>query len=275
VRTFGESPSDRILTQIPDVQIRTYIDRLAMSRAAARHASRTLTHVIATRGSARMIVATGASQVDFLDALTATPDIDWTRVEMFHLDEYVGLSIDHPASFRRYLRARLISKTGIVKYHLLDGERDALQVADDVGRLLASAPIDVAFVGIGENGHLAFNDPPADFETEQPYLVVTLDERCKQQQVDEGWFASTADVPAQAISMSVRQILKSHEIICVVPDARKAEAVKRCVEGELSPMAPASILRTHANTTLYLDRESAALLNETPRLLGDLRAHDD
>jgi glucosamine-6-phosphate deaminase len=253
------------------VQIKAYADRLTMSRAAARHAGRTLTHVIATHGSARMIAATGASQFDFLDALTAAADIDWTRVEMFHLDEYVGLPIDHPASFRRYLQKRLIGKTGIAKYHLLDGEHDARRVADDIGRVLASAPIDVAFVGIGENGHLAFNDPPADFETEQPYLIVILDERCKQQQVEEGWFASTADVPAQAISMSVRQILKSHEIICVVPDARKADAVKRCVEGELSPMAPASILRTHANTTLYLDRESAGLLNQAPRLLRDLQ----
>jgi glucosamine-6-phosphate deaminase len=140
-----------------------------------------------------------------------------------------------------------------------------------VARELASAPVDLAFVGIGENGHLAFNDPPADFDTEQPYLIVTLDHRCRQQQVGEGWFASLADVPTHAISMSVRQILKSREIMAVVPDARKAEAVKRCVEGDVSPAAPASILRTHANTTLYLDRDSASLLHEAPPILRDIQ----
>jgi glucosamine-6-phosphate deaminase len=253
-------PNDMRVYDRRSMRIEAHADRLAMSRAAAAHAGRTLRCVIAGRGRARIIAATGASQFDFLDALTSEPGIDWTRVEMFHLDEYVGLPIDHPASFRRYLLERLIRKAGIVTYHLLDGEHDAARVAGDVGHLLAAAPIDVAFVGIGENGHLAFNDPPADFDTEEPYLIVTLDDRCRQQQVGEGWFASVAEVPAQAISMSVRQILKSREIICVVPDARKADAVKRCVEGEVSPMAPASVLRTHPNTTLYLDRESAALL---------------
>jgi glucosamine-6-phosphate deaminase len=253
------------------MRIEAHVDRLAMSRAAASDASRTLQRVLATRGEARIVAATGASQLDFLDALTSQPGIDWTRVEMFHLDEYVGLSIDHPASFRRYLLERLIQKAGIGRYHLLDGERDAPRVADSIGRLLASAPIDVAFVGIGENGHLAFNDPPADFDTEAPYLIVTLDARCRQQQVGEGWFTSVEEVPAQAISMSVRQILKSRQILCVVPDARKADAVKQCVEGVVSPMAPASILRTHPNTTLYLDRESAALLSDTPHPLCDLQ----
>ena len=236
-----------------------------MSRAAARHAAQSLRSAIASRGGARIIAATGASQFDFLDALTAAPDVDWTRVEMFHLDEYVGLAIDHPASFRKYLLERLINRTGIARYHLLDGEDDAARAADRIGRELAGAPIDVAFVGIGENGHLAFNDPPADFATERPYVIVTLDEACRRQQVGEGWFASVADVPSHAISMSVRQILKSREIICVVPDARKAQAVKACVEGEVSPMAPASILKTHANTTLFLDRDSAALLSPAVR----------
>lgn len=245
--------------------IKTYIDRLTMSRAAARRAAGALGDAITARGTARMIAATGASQLDFLEALTEARDIDWSRVELFHLDEYVGLPIDHPASFRRYLLERLIDKTGIVRYHLLDGEHDAAHVAERVGRKLAEAPIDVAFVGIGENGHLAFNDPPADFDTEEPYLIVTLDDACRQQQVGEGWFESVADVPSQAISMSVQQILKSREIICVVPDARKANAVKACVEGEISPMAPASILRTHADTTLYLDQDSAALLNAATR----------
>jgi glucosamine-6-phosphate deaminase len=242
-----------------------------MSRAAARHARRALREAIAARGAARIIAATGASQFDFLDALTAPSDvdaIDWTRVEMFHLDEYVGLPIDHPASFRRYLLERLVNKTGIVRYHLLDGEHAAAQVADRVGRELGETPVDAAFVGIGENGHLAFNDPPADFDTERPYLIVTLDEACRRQQVGEGWFASVTDVPRQAISMSVRQILKSRQIIGVVPDARKSQAVKTCLEGEVSPMAPASILQTHANTTIYLDRDSAALLD--PAIRGEI-----
>jgi glucosamine-6-phosphate deaminase len=243
------------------LRIKTYVDRLTTSRAAARRAARTIRCAIEQRGGARIVAATGASQLDFLEALTAAPGIDWSRVEMFHLDEYVGLPIHHQASFRKYLLDRLINRTGIAFYHLLDGECDAQRVADAVGRELAKAPIDVAFVGIGENGHLAFNDPPADFATEQPYVIVTLDEACRRQQVGEGWFASVADVPSRAISMSVRQILKSREIICLVPDARKARAVRDCLQGEVSPLAPASILQTHANTTVYLDRDSAALLS--------------
>ena len=254
------------------MQIKTFVDRLTMSRAAARHAARALAAAIEARGGARLVAATGASQFDFLDALTAAREIEWSRVELFHLDEYVGLPIDHPASFRRYLLERLIAKTGITRYHLLDGEHDAALVAQRVGRTLAEAAIDVAFVGIGENGHLAFNDPPADFETEQPYVIVTLDEACRRQQVGEGWFDSAAEVPSQAISMSVRQILKAREIIGVVPDARKAAAVKACVEGRVSPEAPASILQTHVRTTLYLDRESAALL--APSTRGDLLESD-
>ncbi len=236
-----------------------------MSMAAARHAAQALRIAIGARGDARIVAATGASQFDFLEALTAAPDIDWTRVEMFHLDEYVGLPIDHPASFRKYLLERLIRKTGMTRYHLLDGEHDAARVAEHVGQEIGRTPVDVAFVGIGENGHLAFNDPPADFVTDRPYVIVTLDAACRRQQVGEGWFASVAEVPSEAVSMSVRQILKSREIICVVPDARKAQAVKACIDGEVSPMAPASILRTHANATIYLDRDSAALLTSASR----------
>jgi glucosamine-6-phosphate deaminase len=247
------------------MQIKTYVDRSTMSQAAARHAARTLRETLGHRGRARIVAATGASQFEFLDALAKAPDIDWSRVEMFHLDEYVGLPIEHPASFRKYLLERLIRKTGITRYHLLDAERDATAVAERVGEEIAQEPIDVAFVGIGENGHLAFNDPPADFDTERPYLVVALDEACRRQQVGEGWFASVADVPSHAVSMSVRQILKCREIICVVPDARKAQAVKACLDGEVSPMSPASILQTHANTTVYLDLDSAALLRPERR----------
>jgi len=255
------------------MHVKTYIDRSTMSLAAARQAAGALRAAVGARGEARIVAATGASQFGFLEALTAAPDIDWTRVEMFHLDEYVGLSIHHPASFRKYLLERLVRKTGLTRYHLLDGEHDAARAADEIGRAIGSAPVDVAFVGIGENGHLAFNDPPADFATEQPYLIVALDEACRRQQVGEGWFASIADVPSHAISMSVRQILRSREIICIVPDARKAQAVKACLAGEVSPMAPASILQTHANATVYLDQESAALLS--PAIRGAVLADVD
>lgn len=240
--------------------VKVYEDKRSLSSAAAEQASIALRHAVLAQGRARITVATGASQLDFLDALTRAEDINWKRIEMFHLDEYIGLPITHPASFRKYLLERLIHTAGITNYHLLDGEANAPEVVRSVGKVLRSAPIDLAFVGVGENGHLAFNDPPADFRTEDSYLVVNLDEPCRRQQVGEGWFADISEVPRQAISMSVRQILKAKEIIAVVPDARKAQAVKLCLEGEVNPMAPASILRTHPATTLYLDSESARLL---------------
>ncbi len=182
---------------------------------------------------------------------------------MFHLDEYVGMPESHPASFRGYLRERLINKAGIVDYHLLNPEGDPAAECRRVGRLIQEAPIDVAFVGIGENGHLAFNDPPADFETEEPYLVVNLDLRCRQQQLGEGWFRTIEEVPTQAISMSIRQIMKSRAILCIVPERRKANAVKATLSAPVSPMVPASVLRTHPNTTLFLDRESASLFEDS------------
>jgi len=243
-----------------DVVIKCFNDKLEMARTAAEQAAAILRQTVQAEGKARLIAATGASQFEFLQVLTSLPGIDWQKVEMFHLDEYIGLPASHPASFRRFLQERLIQKAGITKYHLLDGEQEAEEVMRRTGQALLSAPIDVAFVGIGENGHLAFNDPPADFETEEPYLVVNLDEACRRQQLGEGWFAALDDVPKRAISMSVRQILKAKRILCIVPDARKALAVKACFEGEISPLAPASILRTHADTTVYLDSHSAALL---------------
>jgi glucosamine-6-phosphate deaminase len=239
---------------------RVFDDKMSLGKAAADQAAAAVRRAILDRGCARIIVATGASQLEFLDALTSSKNIDWQRVEMFHLDEYVGLPITHPASFRKYLLERLIHKVGIVNYHLLDGSGDPDEVVRCVGKALQSSLVDVAFVGIGENGHLAFNDPPADFRTEEPYLIVELDEACRRQQVGEGWFANSSEVPPRAISMSVRQILKAKEIICVVPDGRKAPAVKLCFEGEVSPMAPASILRTHPEATIYLDKDSAGLL---------------
>jgi len=243
------------------MMVRVFDDKKLLGEAAAEQASEAIRRAIGKQGMARIIAATGMSQVDFLDALTHDDKIDWRKVEMFHLDEYVGLPLTHPASFRKYLFERLIHKVGLTNYHLLDGTGDANETVRVVGEALRAAPVDVAFVGIGENGHLAFNDPPADFQTEEPYLIVELDEACVRQQVGEGWFANISEVPRRAISMSVRQILKAKEIVCVVPDARKAAAVKLCFEGEISPMAPASILRTHSAATIYLDRASASLLS--------------
>ena len=242
------------------MRVQTFSDGDSLARAAATDAASRIRDAIAASGRARIIAATGNSQRAFLGALTRTPDLDWSKVEMFHLDEYIGLPADHPASFRRYLRERLIGPTGMTSVHVIDGERDPAEVIRALGRELRSAPIDVAFVGIGENGHLAFNDPPADFDTDEPYLVVRLDEACRRQQVGEGWFASIDEVPERAITMSIRQILKARAILAIVPEARKAAAVRLCLESEISPMAPASILRTHADTSLFLDAESASLV---------------
>jgi glucosamine-6-phosphate deaminase len=241
--------------------LKVFDDKASLSKAAALQASSAIRRAISDRGRARVIAATAASQIEFLNALTKAPDIDWQLVELFHLDEYIGLPVTHPGSFRKMLIDQLIQKTGITKYHLLDGDANPADVVRRVSAAVASAPIDIAFLGIGENGHLAFNDPPADFETEEPYLIVNLDEACRRQQVGEAWFADISQVPKQAISMSVQQILKSKEILAVVPDTRKAQAVRKCFEGEISPMAPASILRTHSNATIYLDKNSASLLS--------------
>lgn len=252
--------------------LRVFADKLSLGQAAAEQATAAIRRAIADRGHARIIAATAASQREFLDALTKTPGIDWTKVEAFHLDEYIGLPITHPGSFRKMMMEQLVGPTGISRYHLLDGDAaDPAAMTRKVGQALASAPIDIAFLGIGENAHIAFNDPPADFDVEDPYIIVNLDEACRRQQVGEAWFADISQVPTRALSMSARQILKAREIMAVVPDRRKAQAVKACVEAEISPMVPASILRRHANTTIYLDRESASLLS--PSLLKSLTDH--
>lgn len=251
------------------MRLRVLEGRNTLGSAAAAQAAAAIERAIRQKGKARIIGASAASQFEFLEALTSTAGIDWKAVELFHLDEYIGLPKTHPASFCKFLQDRLISKTGIVTYHFLDGEKDPSEVIRRTTEAIRIAPIDVAFVGIGENGHLAFNDPPADFEIEEPYIVVTLDQACRRQQVGEGWFATIEEVPKQAISMSVKQVLKSKEILAVVPGPKKAQAIKACFEGPVSPMAPSSILRTHPNATVYLDRESAALLSaETQAALG-------
>jgi glucosamine-6-phosphate deaminase len=243
------------------MRLRVFEERDSLGKVAAEQGAEAIQKAIREKGKARIIGASAASQFEFLEALTATPGIDWARVELFHLDEYIGLPMTHPASFCRFLQDRLISKTGITQYHLLDGEKDPAEMIRRTNEAISASPIDVAFVGIGENGHLAFNDPPADFVTEEPFIVVNLDEACRRQQVGEGWFPNLEAVPTRAISMSVRQVLKSKEILAVVPGPKKAPAIKACFDGPISPNAPSSILRTHPNTTIYLDRESAALLN--------------
>lgn len=241
--------------------LKIFEDKTSLAKAAADQAATAVRGAIRDRGKARVIAASAASQFEFLEALTATPGIDWKRVELFHLDEYIGLPMSHPASFCKFLQERLIGKVGITDYHLLNGQENPVKVIRETSKFLSAAPIDVAFVGIGENGHLAFNDPPADFETEEAFIVVNLDQACRLQQVGEGWFKDLSTVPTQAISMSVRQVMKSKEILAVVPDARKAPAIKACFDGEINRMAPSSILRRHPNATVYLDTHSAALLS--------------
>lgn len=238
-----------------------HADPAALGTAAAAEAAAEIRAAIAARGTCRLVVATGASQFATLAALTAA-GIDWSRVHAFHLDEYVGVRDDHPASFRRYLRERFVAKAaGLASFTYIAGDApDAEAECRRLGVLLDAAPIDVALVGIGENGHLAFNDPPADFTTERAYIVVHLDDACRRQQLGEGWFPSFDAVPDRAISMSIRRIMSAKRIVCSVPDARKAEAVRRCLTGTVSPEAPASILREHAGCTLHLDPRSAALL---------------
>ena len=242
------------------MNINIYKDKQKMGAEAARCAADLLQHAITIRGEANMILATGASQFEMLSSLVSK-DVDWSKVTVFHLDEYIGLPASHPASFRKYLKERFACQVaGLRKFHYVNGEKDPRVECQRLGKLIGSLTIDVACIGIGENGHLAFNDPPADFETEEPYIIVDLDPACRQQQVGEGWFASLAEVPKQAISMSIRQIMKSHAIVCTVPDARKAEAVKHTVEGPVTNRVPASILQTHPRCWLFLDEPAAARL---------------
>lgn len=243
------------------VDIRILNDKEALGAAAADLGASAIRRAIAEKGKASIIVATGASQFEFLRSLVAVRDIDWSKVTAFHLDEYVGMDIDHPASFRKYLFERFVEPLGgKVKFYPINAETDAQSEADRLSRVIREHDIDVCFAGIGENCHLAFNDPPADFETEESYIVVTLDEACRRQQLGEGWFPDLAAVPKQAISMSIRQIMKSKLIILSVPDARKAQAVKYAVEGSVDPRHPASIVQEHPQTVLLLDPSSASLL---------------
>ncbi len=243
------------------MQVNVCNNSTALGQQAAAEGAAKIRDAIRERGEATILVATGASQFETLAALVRAPDIDWARVTGFHLDEYLGLPDSHGASFRKYLKERFVDLIPIGKFHFVNGENDPEAECDRLGNLIRHHQVDVAFIGIGENAHLAFNDPPADFDTQQAYLVVDLDEACRRQQHGEGWFDEFSDVPLQAISMSVSQIMKAKHIVCSVPDLRKAEAVKKTVAGPITPAAPASILKSHGSATLYLDPPAASLID--------------
>lgn len=245
------------------MKLHIYESKINMGQAAAECAAGHLTDAIASHGEANLVLATGASQFEMLASLVEQP-VDWSRVTAFHLDEYIGLSSDHPASFRKYLRERFEEKIGnLGVFHYVNGEaEDPDAECERLNALISGRTIDVACIGIGENGHLAFNDPPADFDTKRPYIVVKLSKRCRQQQLGEGWFPSLDAVPTHAISMSIQQIMDSEAIVCTVPDARKAEAVQRTFEEPISPQVPASILRRHPQCDMYVDRPAVQKLSE-------------
>ena len=243
----------------------------ALGLAAAARGADAIRDAIAKRGGANIVVATGASQFEMLAALVKADGIDWSRVTAFHLDEYIGMAPDHPASFRRYLKERFTSLLpALGNFHFIEGDMpDLCAEMSRMNTLIARHPIDVTFAGIGENAHLAFNDPPADFDAKEPFRVVALDEKCRRQQFGEGWFPTFEDVPREAISMTVPQIMKSALVILAVPDRRKAEAVRDVIEGPITPMVPASILRRHPSCHLFLDPQSAALLRRVPETAGE------
>jgi len=245
------------------MHVEIFPNKESLGISAAKKAADILTKTIQEKGQATFIAATGASQFEFLENLTSISSIDWSKTTMFHLDEYVGLPETHPASFRKYLKERLINKVHPGNVHLIKGDAKSPELeCERLDKIIKRKEIDVAFVGIGENGHLAFNDPPANFDIKKSYLIVELDDACRKQQLGEGWFENLEEVPKQAISMSIYQIMKSKNIICTVPDKRKAEAVKNCLEEEISPLYPASILRKHPQIYLYLDKNSASLINK-------------
>ena len=244
------------------MKLEIYSDKTETSREAANKAAFLLDRVIEEKGKATVVMATGMSQLDFIRFLIEEHSVDWSKVELFHLDEYVGLTDDHPASLRHFLKKHFLNRVSPGEVHFVKGESDDPEAeCDRLNELIESKTIDVSLVGIGENGHLAFNDPPADFETEKPFIVVELDQKCREQQVGEGWFETVEEVPERAISMSINQIMESKGIVCTVPAKRKAKAVKNCFEGEITPECPASILRKHENTYVYLDEESSSLLD--------------
>ena len=239
------------------MNINTFSTKQESGAAAARYGASIIRKAQAARGFANVIVATGASQFEMLSELIKEPNVDWGKVNIFHLDEYIGIPEDHPAGFRKYLRDRFVSLLPCPPMSFNPVSEEAV---DALNKKVKDFPIDVAFIGIGENGHIAFNDPPADFDTEVPYIVITLDEACRRQQLGEGWFPTFEDVPKYAVSMSVKNILKSAVIVCTVPDLRKAKAVQGALEGPITNACPASILQTHPDCHTFLDTPAASLL---------------
>ena len=241
-----------------------------LGRRAAEESARIIREAIADHGCARIVLSTGQSQFETLKYLVEK-DIDWSKVEMFHLDEYVDLPITHIASFRKYLKERFIDRTGVTKYHFVDGTPEGIEA---LTKEIRSAPIDLGLIGIGRNGHIAFNDPPADFDTRVAYLIVNLDPVCRGQQVAEGWFATVDDVPRQAVSMSPWQIMQCREIISAVPHAEKAWAVSQTLGNELTNRVPATLLKTHERFQLFVDAASYAEVKDVVALRGETRIDD-
>ncbi|MFZ2636944.1 MAG: glucosamine-6-phosphate deaminase [Rectinemataceae bacterium] len=242
------------------MKIEVFPDKDALGIRAAESGAQAIKDAVSRKGHAEIILATGASQFEMLARLVTIPDIPWNLVTAFHLDEYIGIPDTHPASFRKYLRERFAAKVPPLKdFFFIEGDRDPRKECAKLNALISGYAIDVAFVGIGENGHLAFNDPPADFDTTDPYLVVDLDDACRKQQMGEGWFRSLEDVPRQAISMGINQIMKSDTLIVAVPDRRKANAVKGAVDGPVTNLCPSSIMQMHQDCRLFLDKDSASL----------------
>ena len=231
-----------------------------LGKASAMHAAKLVNEAIAKQGYARILLSTGASQFPFFVEFVKQ-DIDWNKVEMFHLDEYVGISEEHPASFKRYLLDRFVNVVNPGKAHLINGQKNPEETIAELTALLNEKPVDVGLIGIGENAHIAFNDPPADFNDQRAYKVVTLDERCLQQQIGEGWFKNVDETYKQAISMTCAQIMKCKSIISVVPYKVKAEAIYKTVTCDLTPEVPATLLKEHADCTIYCDADSASMLN--------------
>ena len=243
------------------MKLKIYENPVELGKAAAVYCTEIINEVIDRQGKARIVLSTGASQFETIKALIESK-IDWSKVEMFHLDEYIGLPESHPASFRKYLKERFLSKINIKQSFMVDGEDDPHKVITSLTAEIRKEPIDLGVIGIGENAHIAFNDPPADFETRDAYICVTLDDVCKLQQVGEGWFATIDDVPKQAISMTVYQIMQCREIVSCVPHSVKAKAIRDTLGNQPTNMIPATKLKEHPDWTLFLDKESASLIND-------------
>ena len=238
------------------MEVRICKDKVALGASAAEYVSDRLNQLITQKGYARLVLSTGASQFDILDALTRK-NVDWSKVDMFHLDEYVGLPITHGASFRKYLQERFVDKLScpMRSVNFVDGTPEGIV---RLTQKLREDVLDIGLIGIGENTHIAFNDPPANFDTQEAYIIVDLDDKCKRQQMGEGWFATIDDVPKQAVSMTPWQIMQCREIISCVPYAVKADAVQKTLfTKETTPLVPSTLLKEHPKFILYVDADSA------------------